>query len=68
MLAAVCSAARRRPLVFKMFLPVSKKDMKEREIASLDFIYIIGDAYVDHSSFGHAIISRVLESLGFTVG
>lgn len=51
-----------------MFLPVSKKDMKERGIASLDFIYIIGDAYVDHSSFGHAIISRVLESLGFTVG
>ncbi len=51
-----------------MFLPISKADMKERGIDRLDFIYIIGDAYVDHSSFGHAIISRVLENSGYTVG
>ncbi len=51
-----------------MFLPVSKEDMKRRNISQLDFIYIIGDAYVDHSSFGHAIISRILEKHGYTVG
>lgn len=51
-----------------MFLPISKEDMKKRNIAQLDFIYIIGDAYVDHSSFGHAIISRVLEANDYTVG
>lgn len=51
-----------------MFLPISKADMKERDIDHLDFIYIIGDAYVDHSSFGHAIISRVLENAGYSVG
>ncbi len=51
-----------------MFLPVSKNDMKKRGITQLDFIYIIGDAYVDHSSFGHAIISRLLEAEGYSVG
>ncbi len=51
-----------------MFLPVSKSDMKKQNIEELDFVYVIGDAYVDHSSFGHAIISRVLEANGFTVG
>jgi len=51
-----------------MFLPVSKDDMKKRKIAQFDFVYIIGDAYVDHSSFGHAIISRILEANGFSVG
>ncbi len=50
------------------FLPVSRKDMEERGISQLDFIYVIGDAYVDHPSFGHAIISRVLESHGYSVG
>lgn len=50
------------------YLPISKEDMKERGIEQLDFVYIIGDAYVDHPSFGHAIISRVLESNGYTVG
>ena len=50
------------------FLPISKKDMKERGIKQLDFVYVIGDAYVDHPSFGPAIISRVLESRGYTVG
>lgn len=51
-----------------MFLSVSKDDMKKRGIEKLDFIYVIGDAYVDHSSFGPAIISRVLENAGFSVG
>ena len=52
----------------KQFLPVSKKDMDERGISQLDFVYVCGDAYVDHSSFGHAIIARCLESEGFSVG
>lgn len=50
------------------FMPISKEDMKERGIEQLDFVYIIGDAYVDHPSFGAAIISRVLEHRGYTVG
>jgi len=50
------------------FLPVSKKDMDKRGWDCLDFLYIVGDAYVDHPSFGHAIISRVLEKHGYKVG
>ena len=50
------------------FLPISKKDMKSRGWEQCDFVYIIGDAYVDHPSFGHAIISRVLEHAGYKVG
>lgn len=50
------------------FLPVSREDMEKRNIKQLDFVYVCGDAYVDHPSFGHAIISRVLESHGYTVG
>ena len=50
------------------FLPISRQDMLEKGIDQLDFVYITGDAYVDHPSFGHAIISRVLESHGFSVG
>ena len=50
------------------FLPISKKDMDARGWAQCDFVYIIADAYVDHPSFGHAIISRVLEKAGYTVG
>lgn len=50
------------------FMPVSKEDMKERGIDTLDFVYITGDAYVDHPSFGVAIISRILEAKGYTVG
>ena len=50
------------------FLPVSKKDLEERGIGQLDFVYVCGDAYVDHSSFGAAIICRLLEAHGFTVG
>ena len=50
------------------FLPVSKEDMEARGISQLDFVYVIGDAYVDHPSFGPAIISRILEDNGYTVG
>ena len=50
------------------FLPICKEDMDARGWAQCDFVYIIGDAYVDHPSFGHAIISRVLENAGYTVG
>lgn len=50
------------------FLPVSKQDLKDRGIEQLDFVYVIGDAYVDHPSFGHAIISRLLEAHGYSVG
>jgi len=50
------------------FLPVSRKDMDEKGIEQLDFIFITGDSYVDHPSFGVAIISRVLEFNGFSVG
>lgn len=50
------------------FLPISAEDMKRRKIEQFDFIYICGDAYVDHPSFGHAIITRILDSLGYKVG
>lgn len=50
------------------FLPISRQDMNERGIEQLDFICITGDSYVDHPSFGISIISRVIESLGYTVG
>ncbi|MBR4720088.1 MAG: YgiQ family radical SAM protein [Lachnospiraceae bacterium] len=50
------------------FLPVSKEDMEQRGLKQLDFVYVCGDAYVDHPSFGHAIISRVLEAHGYSVG
>ena len=50
------------------FLPISRQDMLNRGWSACDFVYVIGDAYVDHPSFGHAIISRVLESHGYTVG
>lgn len=50
------------------FLPISKEDMNNRCIDQFDFVYVIGDAYVDHPSFGHAIISRMLDAAGYTVG
>lgn len=50
------------------FLPVSKEDMEQEGISQLDFVYVIGDAYVDHPSFGHAVISRVLQAHGYQVG
>jgi len=52
----------------KGFLPVTREEMKEQGYDRLDFVYVIGDAYVDHPSFGHAIISRVLQSHGYSVG
>ena len=50
------------------FLPVTEQEMKERGWDRVDFVYVTGDAYVDHSSFGPAIISRLLESRGYRVG
>ncbi len=52
----------------KGFLPVSKEDMVREGIEQFDFVYVIGDAYVDHPSFGHAIISRLLVANGYSVG
>ena len=49
------------------FLPITRSEMEARGITQPDFVYVIGDAYVDHPSFGHAIISRVLESHGYSV-
>ena len=50
------------------FLPISRRDMNRRGWEQCDFVYVIGDAYVDHPTFGHAIISRVLEDAGYKVG
>ena len=50
------------------FLPVSREDMERQNVEQLDFILVTGDAYVDHSSFAHAIISRVLDANGYKVG
>lgn len=50
------------------FLPVTMADAQVRGWSQLDFIYIIGDAYVDHPSFGAAIISRLIEAMGFSIG
>ena len=50
------------------FLPLCRQDMIDRGWSQCDFVYVIGDAYVDHPSFGHAIISRVLEQAGYSVG
>ncbi len=52
----------------RAFLPVSRADMAERGWEQCDFVYVTGDAYVDHPSFGTAIISRVLEAHGYRVG
>lgn len=49
------------------FLPITPEDMHSRGIETPDFVYVIGDAYVDHPSFGAAIVSRVLESAGYSV-
>ncbi|MCR4690296.1 MAG: YgiQ family radical SAM protein [Lachnospiraceae bacterium] len=49
------------------FLPLSKEEMKKAGIKQPDFVYVTGDAYVDHPSFGSAIISRILVSRGYTV-
>ena len=54
--------------MIKDFLPICREDMERRGWDQVDFVYVIGDAYVDHPSFGHAIISRVLEAHGYRVG
>lgn len=50
------------------FLPTTRDEMRIQGIDRLDFVYVTGDAYIDHSSFGTAIIARVLEAFGYTVG
>ena len=52
----------------KDFLPISREDMKKRGWDQVDFVYVCGDAYVDHPSFGAAIITRVLEAHGYRIG
>ena len=49
------------------FLPTTEEDVRARNWSQVDFVYVTGDAYVDHPSFGVAIISRVLEAAGFRV-
>ena len=51
-----------------MFLPVCRKDLEERGISQLDFVFVSGDAYVDHPSFAAALLGRLLESRGYSVG
>jgi len=51
-----------------MFLPIDKNCLKQRGIDQLDFIVVSADAYVDHPSFGHAVVARFVESQGFSVG
>ncbi len=51
----------------KRFLPINKTDAEEQGYGTVDFVYVCGDAYVDHPSFGAAIISRVLTDAGYTV-
>ncbi len=50
------------------FLPISRADMEARGWDQLDFVVVGGDAYVDHPSFGTAIISRLLEAEGYKIG
>ena len=50
------------------FLPICRKDMEDRGWEQVDFVYVTGDAYVDHPSFGHAIITRILEAHGYKIG
>ena len=54
--------------MYEGFLPITRKEMDELGIEQFDFIYITGDAYVDHPSFGSAIVTRLIESLGFKIG
>ena len=49
------------------FLPITREEMKQRGWSEPDIVVVTGDAYVDHPSFGAAIISRVLEAEGFRV-
>ena len=49
------------------FLPTTPADVRGRNWSDIDFVYVTGDAYVDHPSFGASIITRVLEAEGFRV-
>ena len=53
---------------YDKFLPVTKREMDELGIERFDFIYVTGDAYVDHPSFGVAIITRLIQDMGYTIG
>lgn len=64
---ARCPGTKGRP-GREAFLPISRADMEARGWDQCDFVYVCGDAYVDHPSFGMAIISRVLEHAGYRVG
>ena len=50
------------------FMPVAKEELSERGIEELDFVFVSGDAYVDHPSFAVALLGRLLEKNGYTVG
>lgn len=52
----------------QQFLPLTREEMAERGWDKPDFLFVSGDAYVDHPSFGHAVLTRLLESRGFRVG
>ena len=56
------------PKIYTEFLPISRADMEARGWEQLDFVVVGGDAYVDHPSFGTAIISRLLEAEGYKIG
>ena len=48
------------------FLPTSREEMLEQGFEQVDFVYVLGDAYVDHPSFGCAIITRTLQAFGYS--
>ncbi|MBR3760287.1 MAG: YgiQ family radical SAM protein [Ruminococcus sp.] len=54
--------------MYEGFLPMTRQEMDELGVEQFDFIFITGDAYVDHPSFGAAIVTRLIEAMGFTVG
>ena len=62
------SKRRRARVSEERFLPISRADMQARGWDQCDFVYVSGDAYVDHPSFGMSIITRLLEAHGFKVG
>ena len=67
-MAAKTSYPQGRKVTRDEFLPMSKEDMEQRGLDELDFVFVSGDAYVDHPSFGPAIITRLLEAHGYKVG
>ena len=56
------------PVSNKDFVPVCAQDLADRGISEVDFVFVSGDGYVDHASFGAALLCRLLESKGYTVG